>query len=109
MDDSFLHNKEVKAHIRWVLSLPHDHEFSPYTYIPKDQFHHYLWSKAYEELDAIVSDHIYDMHTRYLQSHQSMFPDIWEQVSLNCFRDDSWKYTGLFINEHNIEDEEWLL
>jgi hypothetical protein len=102
-------NKDVKRHIDKLLSLPKDDELSPHVTIPKDQFDLYLWAKAYEELEPIVSDHIYDMHTRYLERQQLMFPDIWKEVCLECFRDDSWRYTGMFIEAHDPDDELWLL
>lgn len=102
-------NREVNIFIKEKLALDRNNVDSPYITIPKDQFTHYQWAKAYEEFEPIVSDEYYDMHTRYLQREKSMFPEIWEEVSLTCFRDGSWEYTGLFIESHNEEDEEWLL
>ncbi len=103
-----LKNKDIRKHIKWSLSLPHGSPFSPYTSIPNNQFCLYRWAKAYEELEPIATDHEYDMFTTYLQRQQAMFPDIWEEVSLACFRDGSWQHTGMFINDHDPEDEEWL-
>ena len=102
-------NKDVKQHIVEKLALSKTDPKSPYQTIPHDQFDLYVWAKAYEEMEPIVSDHIYDMYTRYLQREMLMFPCIWDEVSLQCFKDGSWEYTGLFIESHNKEDEEWLL
>ena len=77
--------------------------------IPKEQFYLYVWAVAYESLEPIVEDKIYDMQVRYLERQQLMFPEVWEQCSMECFRDGSWKYTGMFIEAHNKEDEDWLL
>lgn len=104
-----LDNKDIKRYIERALSLPKTDGRSPYTTIPRDQYDLYKWAKAYEELEPLVSDHIYDMFTRYLQREQIMFPVIWDEVSLTCFEDESWKYTGLFIEGHIKEDEDWLL
>jgi len=104
-----LNNKEVISHIEDLLSLPKTDTRSPFITIPKDQFYLYTLAKAYEELEPIESDHVYDMFTRYLQREQIMFPDIWDEVSLKCFEDGSWQHTGLFIHDHDPDDEEWLL
>ena len=102
-------NKEVKDHIRQFLALTKTDDVSPWITIPRDQFTLYKWAKAYEELQPLVTDHIYDMFVRYLRREQIMFPTIWESCSLSCFKDASWSYTGMFIEGHNKEDEEWLL
>lgn len=101
-------NKDVKAYIKKARELPETDYFSPYCSIPRDQFAHYLWAKAYEDLEPIVSDYIYDLHAKHLKRSQEMFPDIWDEVSLQCFKDGSWEYTGMFIFNHDPEDEEWL-
>lgn len=102
-------NKDVIRYIDEVLALPSTNPRSPHVQIPRDQLTHYQWAKAYEELEPIVSDAIYDMHTRYLQRQQMMFPDIWDEVSLTCFQDGSWQFTGMFIEQHDPEDEEWII
>lgn len=102
-------NKDVKNFIAEKKALDINSMYSPWVTIPQDQFDLYRWAKAYEELEPIVSDYIYDMFTRSLQRDQKMFPDIWDKVSLQCFKDGSWIYTGLFIESHIEEDEEWLL
>ena len=109
MSEVDLHNKDVKRHIADSLALPKGDPRSPWVLIPRDQFDLYKWAKAYEDLEPIVSDHIYDMFTRYLQRQKIMFPDVWDEVSLACFADGSWQFTGMFIHDHDPEDEEWLL
>lgn len=104
-----LDNIEVRDYIARASALPHADMLSPYKSIPVAQYDLYHWSKMYEELEPVVSDHIYDMHVRYLQRTEIMFPDIWKEVSLQCFKDGSWQYTGLFIEDHDPEDEEWIL
>lgn len=104
-----LNNKDVIAYIKGALALPHTHMLSPYVGIPRAQFDHYRWAKAYENFEPIVEDNVYDMHTRYLQRKQITFPDVWDEVSLTCFRDGSWQHTGMFIKSHDPEDEEWLI
>lgn len=104
-----LTNKETKKHIAESLALPRDHHYSPWVNIPLNQFQLYLWSKAYEEMDAIVTDSLYDMQVRYLQRLQTMYPEVWEECCFACFRDGSWEFTGMFITDHDPDDEEWLL
>ncbi len=102
-------SKDVINYIKSVSNYPKTNPLSPYITIPIDQFDLYAWAKAYEEGLPEVSDHIYDMYVRYLQRQQIMYPDIWDEVSLECFKDGSWQFTGMFINDHNTDDEEWLL
>ncbi len=105
-----LNNKEVISYIEEVLALSKTHSRSPYVTIPQDQFFLYKLAYAYEvDMEPIESDHVYDMFTRYLQREQIMFPNVWAEVSLKCFEDGSWQHTGMFINDHDPEDEEWLL
>ena len=101
-------NKDIIHHIRRMIALPKTDPLSPYNTIPSGQMDLYNWAVAYEEGLPEVPDDIYDMWTRALQRQEIMFPDIWEKVSIDCFRDGSWKFSGMFIHAHNDEDEEWL-
>lgn len=101
-------NKDTINHIKEFSALPKTDPMSPWVTIPMGQMDLYRWAKAYEEGLPEVPDDIYDMFTRSLQRQEIMFPDIWQKVSIDCFRDGSWQFTGMFIHNHNEEDEEWI-
>ena len=102
-------NKDVIRHIKDYLAIPKTDPLSPWITIPQGQMDLYRWAVAYEEGLPEVPDDIYDMWTRALQRQQIMFPDIWDKVSIACFEDGSWQFTGMFIHGHDPDDEVWLL
>lgn len=67
-------------------------------YLKEQMLRLVYFARAYEEGEPEVTDHEYDLLTKYLIRLEEEMPEIWKEALIPEFEDGSWKYTGSFYH-----------